>query len=32
MTYRVDLTERAVRDLRRIYETINADESQHARI
>lgn len=30
MAYRVDLTERAVRDLRRIYQTINADVSAPA--
>lgn len=27
MTYRVELAERAVRDLRRLYQTINADAS-----
>jgi plasmid stabilization system protein ParE len=31
MAYRVDLTERAARNLRRIYLTINADESERAR-
>jgi plasmid stabilization system protein ParE len=31
MTYRVDLTERAARDLRHIYETINADDVVRAR-
>jgi len=31
MAYRVDLTERAVRDLRRIYHTIDADVSAQAR-
>jgi len=32
MPYRVDLTERAARDLRRIYATTNAEDSQRARI
>ena len=31
MTYRVDLTERAVRDLRRIYQDINAESAAQAR-
>jgi plasmid stabilization system protein ParE len=31
MAYRVELTERAVRDLRRIYVTINAPDQQPAR-
>jgi plasmid stabilization system protein ParE len=31
MTYRVDLTERATRNLRRIYRTINAENSERAR-
>jgi toxin ParE1/3/4 len=31
MAYRVDLTERAARDLRRIYRTINAEDSVRAR-
>ena len=31
MAYRVDLTDRAVRDLRRIYQTIDADDSTQAR-
>jgi toxin ParE1/3/4 len=31
MAYRVDLTERAARDLRRIYQTINAEDSAEAR-
>jgi toxin ParE1/3/4 len=30
MTYRVDLTDRAVRDLRRLYLTINAADSMQA--
>jgi len=30
MAYRVDLTERAARDLRHIYHTINADVSEQA--
>jgi len=30
MAYRVDLTERAARDLRRIYHTVNADVSAQA--
>jgi len=30
MTYRVDLTERAARDLRRLYRAINADVSAQA--
>jgi plasmid stabilization system protein ParE len=30
MTYRVDLTERAARDLRRIYRTIDAEDSTQA--
>jgi len=30
MAYRVDLTERAARDLRRIYHTVNADASAQA--
>jgi plasmid stabilization system protein ParE len=32
MPYRVDLTERACRDLRHIYATINAEDSQQARL
>lgn len=32
MPYRVDLTERAARDLRRVYATINAEDSQRALI
>jgi toxin ParE1/3/4 len=31
MTYRVDLTERAARDLRRLYQTIDAENSSQAR-
>src|SRR5271156_5313130 len=31
MAYRVDLTERAVRNLRRVYRTINAEDSVRAR-
>jgi toxin ParE1/3/4 len=31
MAYRVDLTERAARNLRRIYRTINAEDSAQAR-
>jgi len=30
MTYRVDLTNRAARDLRRIYRTINAEDASQA--
>ena len=32
MAYRVDLTERAARNLRRIYQTINAKDAAQARI
>jgi toxin ParE1/3/4 len=32
MAYRVDLTERAARDLRRIYLTINAEDTAQARV
>lgn len=32
MAYRVDLTDRAVRDLRRLYRTINAEHSTQTRI
>jgi plasmid stabilization system protein ParE len=32
MSYSVDLTERAARDLRRIYTAINAEDSQQARL
>jgi toxin ParE1/3/4 len=31
MAYRVDLTERAARNLRRVYRTINAEDSAQAR-
>jgi plasmid stabilization system protein ParE len=31
MAYRVDLTARAARDLRRIYQTINAEDAPHSR-
>ncbi len=31
MAYRVDLTERAERDLKRLYQTINAEDSLQAR-
>ncbi len=31
MAFRVDLTERAERDLERLYQTINAEESRQAR-
>jgi toxin ParE1/3/4 len=31
MAYRVDLTDRAARDLRRLYRTINADDAAQAR-
>jgi toxin ParE1/3/4 len=31
MAYRVDLTKRAARDLRRVYRTINAEDSAQAR-
>lgn len=32
MTYRVELTDRAARDVRHLYETINAENSIQARV